>query len=140
MHTLIKIDDIPDYNYEGYYWYSDQSAPEVVYPQRKLDFKEILTLLPFVVEGNFYAEQEKVSIQIRHIDGEYRSAQFDLKGLENNSNYPTRHYIAHRLKDEDEKSISKYKMMEAWEEMEDPLLEGMKTLKPTWAAFCGFVK
>ena len=88
MHTLIKIDDIPDYDYEGYYWYSDQSAPEVVFQQEKLVFKELLTILPFVVEGNFYAEQEKVSIQIRHIDGEYRIAQFDLKGLDGNTNYP----------------------------------------------------
>jgi CRISPR type III-associated protein (TIGR04423 family) len=140
MHTLIKIDDIPDYDYEGYYWYSDQSAPEVVFQQEKLVFKELLTILPFVVEGNFYAEQEKVSIQIRHIDGEYRIAQFDLKGLDGNTNYPIKHYIAHRLTDKGGKSITQYKMMEAWEEIEDPLLEGMKTLKPTWAAFCGFVK
>ena len=60
--------------------------------------------------------------------------------LDGNTNYPIKHYIAHRLTDKGGKSITQYKMMEAWEEIEDPLLEGMKTLKPTWAAFCGFVK
>ena len=141
MHTsIINIADLPDYEYEGYYWYSDQPAPKVVSPKEQLVFGELLTSLPFVVEGNFYADEEKVSIQIRHIDGEYHISKFDLKGLQNHGNYTVKEYIAHRVKDADGVSVGRYKMMEAWEEQEDPLCEGMTTLKPAWAAFCGFIK
>ncbi len=136
MHFEIKsIQDIPDHLYEGYYWYSDSQVPEVIINER-ID-KAKFTEMPFVIEANFFAPAEKVSIQVRNIDGYYHISGFQLKNI-NRSTHETQEYFAHDLKMNDGKTIKKYKMVEAWEEISDPLLEDMTTLQPTWAAFFGF--
>lgn len=125
----ISIEEIPDHiDFEGYYWYSDETKPHVI-TDEKID-KNIFTELPFVVEANFYSDTEKLSIQVKNIDGQYYVGMVHLASIDN-----AQEYIAHDLDD-----INRFKMVEAWEEQEDELLEGMKVLVPSWTAFAGFVK
>lgn len=137
MHFEIKsIQDIPDYLYEGYYWHSDKQFPEVIINEC-ID-KSKFTEMPFIVEANFIAKEEKISIQVRNIDGQYHISGFNLKGVDD-SGHVVREYIAHDLKIENGKrKIEKFKMVEAWEEVSDSMLENMVTLQPSWAAFFGF--
>ena len=137
MHFEIKsIQDIPDHLYEGYYWYSDSQAPEVIINER-ID-KDKFTEIPFVIEANFLAKEEEISIQVRNIDGKYHISGFSLKGV-NDSDHVVREYMAHDLTTENgKKKIEKFKMVEAWEEVGDSMLENMVTLQPSWAAFFGF--
>lgn len=137
MHFEIKsIQNIPDYLYEGYYWHSDRQVPEVIVNER-ID-KSKFTEMPFVVEANFFAKEEQVSIQVRNIDGRYHVSGFNLKRLKD-SNHVVREYLAHDLKTESgKKKIERFKMVEAWEEVSDSILENMVTLQPSWAAFFGF--
>lgn len=128
----ISAMDIPDYKFEGYYWYSDQASPVVIIDERVE--QKIFTDLPFIVEANFYARKENTSISVKHIDGKYLIFKFDLNDLETNKHSVVK-YIGHDLQSKD------YLMVESWKEVEDELqlLEGMKTLTPGWSAFMGFV-
>jgi CRISPR type III-associated protein (TIGR04423 family) len=130
-YQLIKIEKIPDYDFEGYYWFSNANQP-IVKHQGGID-QSIFKPMPFIIEANFYARKEKISIQVKNIDGRYHVAQIDLNNLDNNK-CDKQDYIAHDLGD-----IQSFRMIEAWEEeKENNLLEGMTTLVPTWAAFAGF--
>jgi CRISPR type III-associated protein (TIGR04423 family) len=132
----IDIKQIPfNLPFEGYYWYSHKSKPTVLV--NKAISEAIFTELPFIVEGNFYNDDEKISINIKNIDGRYLITRANLKGID----YEPQEYLAHRLELEDGTKISKIKLMHHWQESEpDALLEGMTTLIPVWMAFTGFVK
>src|SRR5690606_11807360 len=128
----IDISDIDfDIAYEGYYWYSDTDRPEMVLHEKISP--EIFSALPFIIEGNLYAEEPGFSIQIKNIDGAYRIYRTELSGL-NPSQITGYEYLAHKLP-----GVSKIKMLKYWEETApDPLLENMKTLVPARQAFVGF--
>lgn len=125
----IALHEIPDYHYQGYYWYSDAEAPEII-DNGKIDTDKF-TKLPFVIEGNFYAPKENVSIQVKHINGAHQVTRFNLAELDSHLGRK-RLYLGHDLKGRN------FYMMEAWIEAEDPYLENMKTLQPAWSAFAGF--
>jgi CRISPR type III-associated protein (TIGR04423 family) len=129
-YQKITIDQIPDnIDFEGYYWYSNERKPMVIDGEKIK--KSIFSDLPFVVEANFYSEAEKISIRVKNIDGQYHIGKIKLESTDNATTY-----IAHDLD-----GIKKFKMVEVWEEDdEDDLLEGMKVLVPSWAAFAGFIK
>lgn len=127
----INIEDIDfDLEYEGYLWYSNQPKPELKTKITKKDFSD----LPFIVEGNLYSSNEKISINIKNIDGEYFITQGSLKGLPNDQ-ITEQEYIAHKLD-----GVKKIKTIQYWEEKEDELCADMKTLRPSWQAFAGFIK
>jgi CRISPR type III-associated protein (TIGR04423 family) len=133
-YNKISTDEIPtDVLFEGYYWYSNASKP-VILNGESLDSLSIFNDLPFVVEANFYSKQEKMSIQVKNIDGTYHIAKIDLN-LPNDFVKEENFYIPHDIKIT---GMQKYKMVEAWEEVEDDLMEGMKVLVPSWTAFSGF--
>jgi len=127
----IDINNIPDLNYKGYLWFSDTQKPELIIG--KLDKAELIQL-PFVIEGNLWAETEQISINIKNIDGEYIVNQFDIKNTD--CKYDTvKEYIAHDLTE-----VEKYKMHQHWEaKQDDDLLAGMSSLHPSWVAFVGFI-
>lgn len=127
IYKKITLMEIPDYEFEGYYWYSDQQKPEIV-TASKID-KSKFTLMPFVIEANFYARKEKVSIQIKNIDGAYQIGRIELDQDDIDKSI---RYIGHDLDGRN------FKMVEAWEAIEDGLLEGIKSLQPAWGAFAGF--
>jgi CRISPR type III-associated protein (TIGR04423 family) len=132
VFQIISIAQIPkDYLFEGYYWYSNQHKPILVSPPSPIQ-AEWFSELPFVVEGNFYDSDHQLSIQIRNIDGQYVVAQIDLRNL-GDFEYDRTTYIGHDLEGK------QFQMIEAWKPQADELLEGMKTLKPVWSAFAGFV-
>jgi CRISPR type III-associated protein (TIGR04423 family) len=134
----IEIKQIPfDLPFEGYYWYSDKSAPQALDNETISESIFNLNELPFIVEGNLYNDKEKISINIKNIDGEYLITRANLKGL----TYKSEEYLAHRLVLNDGTKISKIKLAHYWQESEtDDLLAGMTTLMPVWMAFTGFVK
>jgi CRISPR type III-associated protein (TIGR04423 family) len=128
----ITIEEIPDYEFQGYYWYSNQREPEY-FLSKKIDLS-IFSKLPFVIEANFFAKNENVSIQVKNIDGNYYISLINLNLISDPNLCDKQEYIAHDLGD-----VKKYKMIEAWEEKADDLLEGMNTLVPSWTAFAGFI-
>lgn len=131
VYKPIAISEIPqDIQFEGYYWYSNESSPRIISSPAPIQ-QNWFTELPFVVEANFYSRVEQISIQIRYWDGIYHVAKVDLSQLERIPHDKVS-YIGHDLDGRD------FEMIEAWESRPDELLEGMETLVPTWAAFAGF--
>ena len=128
----INIKQIPDLDYEGYLWYSNQSKPKIINSKNPFK-KSLLTQLPFVIEGNLWAEKEKISLNFKNIDGEYQIFKYDLNKLNIEENSQT--YIAHNLV-----GIQEFTLYQHWKEKKDPLCENMKTLVPSWSAFTGFIK
>ena len=134
----ITIDEI-DYtvSYKGYVWYSGERQP--IFIDRQIDATDFdpaakgKTNSLFVVESNLYASAQKRSISIRYVDGQYLIHQFDLANIDPEL-LTSQRYKSHRLN-----GIQFVKMMQYWDEVEDELLEGMKTLVPTWTVFVGFV-
>lgn len=130
VYQTITILDIPqDIRFEGYYWYSNEQSPRVIL--QEVVQQGWFTDLPFVIEANFYAREEQISLQVRHIDGAYRVAKIDLSQLEGIV-HDRASYIGHDL------GGRNFEMIEAWIPQTDELLEGMETLVPAWAAFAGF--
>ena len=125
-YKKINIEDIPEGNFDGYYWYSNKTKPEII-SKKKID-KNKFTQLPFVIEANFYSNETETSIQIKNIDGKYHIASIDLKSCKSGAQNYIGHYIG-----------QDFQVVEAWEEKEDELLEGMITEVPLWTAFKGFV-
>ena len=131
-YKQIEIDEIPTGNFDGYYWFSDQSKPELIF-DLGID-KTKFTQLPFVIEANFYSKELNQSVQIKNIDGKYHCAIIDLSNCE----FEPQKYIGHDL--EYNNKHFDYFVVEAWEEKKDSLLEGMTTKVPSWTAFKGFVE
>lgn len=133
-NTIAKITDfntIPDCEYEGYIWYSDSEKPKI-FKNEKFN-ADLLTKLPFVVEGMLYAEKEKISIRIVNIDGAYRIAKMTLE------NIPPEYVVDYFAKEVFGKA-SKIRMYQHWEEKEDVINNNRPVLCPSWSAFIGFKK
>ena len=132
--TKINFNDINfSLSYEGYFWYSNATKPEVFLGA--ILSKEKFTNMPFIIEGNLYCKLTNLSISIKHVDGEYLVHSVILNNLPDRQ-WEEEDYIAHDLD-----GISKIRMLQYWEEGEpDELLAGMTTLIPAWQAFKGFIK
>jgi CRISPR type III-associated protein (TIGR04423 family) len=126
---LNNIREIPDLNYQGYYWLSNEDKPVEIL-NNKLD-KSVFKDLPFVVEANFYAVKEQISISVKNVDGKYHIYQYNLKdvSIERRSDIT---YLAHKT------NSKKFVVTRVWNEYEDQNLLGMKTLIPLFSAFTGF--
>ncbi|GAB4407722.1 MAG: hypothetical protein OHK0039_10300 [Bacteroidia bacterium] len=128
----ISIQDIPaDVNFEGYYWYSNSPKPEIITDEPI--HPDWFTELPFVVEANFYARGQQLSVQVRHVDGQYQVALIDLGLADKSLTGEPKTYLGHDL---DGRHL---KVVEAWKSEVDPFCEGMEVLVPAWTAFAGFV-
>jgi len=131
MHNTIHIHAIPQGNFEGYYWYSNNPEPEI---QRSGSIDvSIFKDLPFVIEANFFDKNQKISVSVRHFEGQYHIVRYDLAQIEDGIILDDVTYEGHKLEGQN------YLMKEAWLPIADPLLAGMKTLQPAWAAFAGFI-
>lgn len=130
LHKDISRSEIPtDIQFEGYYWYSHEQKPHLL--EGGVIDPAWFGKLPFVIEGNFYAPKEKISIQVKNIDGEYHFSRIDLSQIDA-SNTREVEFLGHDLKEQN------FKVVEGWDLIEDPLCENMETLVPTWTAFAGF--
>ena len=128
--TDIKKEQIPNLDYQGYLWFSDDSHPEVIDTKNPFDAKK-LTDLPFVVEGMLYAPKDKVSIRIVNFNGDYKIAKMELVEMpeDGQKTYLLKKRFGnhHRIK-----------MYEHWEEQPDPINQNRPVLQPAWSAFIGF--
>lgn len=131
---LIRVEEIPlGILFEGYYWYSNQKKPTVIPPDVPIQLSWF-TDLPFIVEANFYAKKEQISIHVRSMDGTYHITKIDLSQLDH-SLCSKASYVGHDLDGRD------FEMIEAWfaQPDEEGLLAGMESLIPAWTAFAGFI-
>lgn len=129
-YQKIEKVEIPQGNYEGYYWKSNQNKPTVQY--EGMIPEVVFDEFPMSMEANFYDRVKQISIQVKNIDGIYHIAKIDLSELEDNKTKTVK-YLGHDIG-------SNFELVESWGEKTDELSENMKTLFPTWVAFKGFVK
>lgn len=133
-YTSISVEQIPvDIEFDGYLWFSDQQKPTMLMNQR-LNMA-LFKKLPFIIEGNLWSKERQLSVNIRNFDGQYLITSFDLSNSSEDILLEEKNYIAHDLE-----GVTKFQVIEAWEEKEDEALAGMKTLVPSWTAFKGFIK
>jgi CRISPR type III-associated protein (TIGR04423 family) len=129
-----KIDQligIPNLNYEGYIWFSDQTKP-IVLNNEKFDFNSI-KLNPFIVEGLLFNRESNISIHILHT-GTYNISKYELDKI-SSKNILEEEYLPHRIE-----NIEKVCFKQIWEEKNDPNCEEFPVLTITALVFCGFKK
>ena len=132
MTILHELSEIPNLEFTGYIWMSDKSEPKILKNQKE-DFSNI-SKNPFIVEANLFAETEKISVNIKHIDGKYYISIIELNNIPENAEIIEKIYLANPAVSKTEKLIFK----QCWQEFVDENCENMKVLKPTWTAFTGF--
>ena len=131
-YKSIEAANIPEGNYQGYYWLSDAQKP-ILLENGPIDQSIFMQgQVPFVVEANFFCQDKMISIQVKNRDGICHIAQIDVGDLGNVQRYDCSHL-------EGDIGYTKYKMMEHWESVAGgPYLANMDTLEPVWSAFVGF--
>lgn len=134
MHKKINhLNGIQNLQYSGYIWMSDKTKPEL-FDNDIYDFSTI-KINPFIIEANLFAVKEKISVSIKHLDGNYFILEIDLSNTEG-SQLTEYKYLANNALQNIKKLIYK----QYWIEENDSLCEGLPVLKPAWRAFVGFEK
>ena len=64
-------------NAQGYLWYSDQTEPET-YNNKPVELILDEKRNHFIIEGQLYSDEEKKSISIKFIDGNYIVKTYDF--------------------------------------------------------------
>ena len=122
----IQLDEIPQGLYEGYYWYSDKEEPTLI--KNEEIKKDWFSLLPFIIEGNFYSKSDQISIQVTNHGEGYHITRFDLSQMQETPKVR----IGHRL------AGKNLLVIEGWTKQADDNLENFETYQPAWLAFAGF--
>lgn len=143
METIEKA------KYEGYLWYSDKKSPEVFRGDKEICFELDDRKNPFVIEGNLWDREKRISIMIKYVDGRYivrhtnvspkeinGISELDLDYFDENA-IATSHktFIAHRIG-----GVSGLKFLQYWRAEKDEFCEGMNVLQPAELVFIGFNK
>lgn len=142
----INLEDIDkNCKYEGYFWLSDENKPIVFTGEKTLNaeciahkngnklINPLLSKNPFLIEGQLYDRENKISFSIKYIDGEYIINKFSLVNEKtDNSDYHS--YLSKRM------GGRKLVFIQRWKEEEDELCEGFPVLKPIDFVFVGFKK
>lgn len=126
-----SLKDIPNRNYEGYVWFSDQKYPEMVSHQEPFDFGKVEEN-PFVLEALLYCESANCSLHITH-SGEYHIHECHLTKLDSDTQWQLIDYIPHRLK-----GIHKIYFQQVWAPVPDPLCDNKPVLELQASWFVGF--
>ncbi|MFN3849599.1 MAG: TIGR04423 family type III CRISPR-associated protein [Spirosomataceae bacterium] len=130
-----KIDslmDIPKLTYSGYLWQSDKQSP-AVFKNQTVDFSQYINQEnPFIIEGLLWAENEEVSIQIKHTH-RYLINRICLKDISTEHELIEKKYHTHRIK-----GVKHLKFKQLWIPEPDPLCEGMEVLTIKALIFVGF--
>ncbi len=136
MHKqLHNLNEIKNFKYTGYVWKSDKPEPDILFNEI-FDFSGIKTN-PFIIEANLFAEDDKTSVSIKPLNGNYFILEIDLSKAANVSSQIREYkYIANSALCK----IKKLKFKQYWEEIEDPYCENLPVLTPAWRAFVGFEK
>ena len=119
---------------EGYLWWSDQQEPKV-YQEEPIDVCLEATQNPFVVEGQLYDKEEKISYSIKYVDGQYFIKKYTVKAPDfTNPDNEIKSYFSNRVDDR------WLKFLRYWEEKEDKNCMGMNVLTFTKNVFIGFIE
>lgn len=120
--------------YDGYIWYSDKSEPEV-FQEKDFEFDADKIDNPFIIEGQLYDDQKKISYSIKFVDGKYICKKYEVESTDfNKKDVEIKTFHANRMDD------LKLQFLQYWKEEDDELCEGMKVLQPAELVFIGFVK
>lgn len=121
--------------YDGYIWYSDKSNPEV-FQEKDFEFDTDKIDNPFIIEGQLYDAQKRVSYSIKFVDGEYICKTYEnvSKDVANGEDIMLKIFHSNRMDN------LKLQFLQYWKEEVDELCEGMKVLQPAELVFIGFVK
>jgi len=118
--------------YDGYVWWSDQPAPEVLknaeYEHEMVDGEN-----PFIVEAQLCDGIN--SISVKYIDGKYLVNKFDISAKPSaNFEYSEQKYIANF------DGVAGLQFRQYWRDKEDEVCNNMKVLQPAEFVFVGFTK
>lgn len=120
--------------YNGYIWYSNESNPEV-FQDKEFEFDTDKIENPFIIEGQLYDDQKKISYSIKFVDGKYICRKYQVKSTDfNKKDVEIKTFHANRM---DNLNLQ---FLQYWKEEDDELCEGMKVLQPKELVFVGFVK
>lgn len=118
--------EIPQGNYVGYFWLSDENAP------RKYSAEEFnqaaKSINPFIIEANLWDNDRQVSVSVRHT-GRYHVHAYDLSQYDATDDEQT--FIS-------VKNIQPLKFKALWREEADAFTLGMPVLKFVANVFVGF--
>ncbi|MEM6801312.1 MAG: TIGR04423 family type III CRISPR-associated protein [Bacteroidota bacterium] len=131
----MDITELPKLSFEGYYWLSDSTAP-ILLNGELLDHSIFSKPLPFVVEGHFFNSQERVSFQVRYIEGKYFVQKLELGRIEAKFLSDKVYYGAFSKQAKD--TPLRFSITTLWHEVQDELLAGMTMLVPKSHFFTGF--
>lgn len=127
----MKINEIKSRKYQGYIWLSDQEKPNVLHNE-SYDFSiHSETDNPFIVEALLYADDEQISVSVKHT-GKYHIHEIDLKKY-SDENLVEVKYLPHRLN-----GFSKVNFKQLWLPEEDKNCQGMEVFKMKALVFTGF--
>jgi len=123
METIEKA------KYEGYIWYSDSAKPEIFKREIERELNLNDTENPFIIEGQLYCEEKKLSVSIKYVDGKHIVNKFNLSEEPETTD---QEYLAEFRND------AGLKFRQLWKPESDPLCENFEVLKPAGFVFIGF--
>ncbi|APF18785.1 hypothetical protein Calab_3157 [Caldithrix abyssi DSM 13497] len=129
---LNNLSEIPDLNFEGYLWLSNEAAPRRINKINAAEYeKDGQPLNPFIREAYLYDVDNNVSVAVRHVPGRYLINFFDLKKLPEDFEITEQKFLANK------KIGKKLIFKEIWAPESDDNCEGFAVLRKKVTVFCG---
>lgn len=127
-------------NAQGYLWYSDQTEPET-YNNKPVELILDEKRNPFIIEGQLYSDEEKKSISIKFIDGNYIVKTYDFNArrfIAPDSAVMTEGRVEQYIANSRLELSQPLNFIRAWKTEEDKINDNWETLRPTGLVFKGF--
>lgn len=127
-------------NAQGYLWYSDQTEPET-YNNKPVELLLDEKRNPFIIEGQFYSDEEKKSISIKFIDGKYIVKTYDFNArrfIAPDSAVMTEGGVEQYIANSRLKLSQPLNFIRVWRTVKDNINDDWETLRPTGLVFKGF--
>lgn len=145
LSDLNALNNLNALKYEGYLWLSDKPAPFIIKKGfNDLNGQTLPTLgelegaaNPFIIEGQLYDADNKLSYSIRYADGETLVTCFELSKMEQDENLEMQDktFLPSHME-----GVSSLCFKDVWEAEADPLCCNMEVLQPRALVFVGFDK
>lgn len=136
-----KIHEIKHGTYQGYLWMSDSDKP-VVYSGGNLLKSDGLELIddknPFVIEGQLYDADTKISVSIKYVDGHYIVKDYSVADDNRQTQPDEKKTVKHKYFQGNKMDGQTLHFHEVWRPEADILCEGMHVLRPAELIFVGF--
>lgn len=131
-----SLDDIPNGDYEGYFWVSNSKEPKKIPDESSLTEMKSIQGNPFVMEALLYDRNEEISIHVQHT-GRQQIICYDWKAFDESSLISERQdkatFIPQKIK-----GIEGLEFQRIWKKENDLLCAGKKVLKMHALVFTGF--